>query len=235
MHAASGIFNLRRLVLRAAVLMTEMGRNPVFNTIHMTNTALAPVCAFAGVNDDWEDNGMGNYYQERYSREYIQAVSIGRQFGSRCAVLGFIEDVSPEEAQEREECGLGVVLTHELTWLRRPIWDKIHAQLCEWGYGEPTTKVWNYWYQDEFPAKITGVDSSSLVMRRADGESIVIVSSWENRAKLAKVKPRADLVKRSFTATDFRTGDKLSVVGGEIQVPLKAYRWRAIRIREVKK
>ena len=105
---ASGIFNQRAQVRRCAVLQRESGWTDDKNWVHMTNTALAPVLSFAGMNYDWEDTYGDMAIQERYSRECILAQSIGRQFGNQVAVMGYFATKDPK--------------SEKLTWLHRGHW-----------------------------------------------------------------------------------------------------------------
>lgn len=177
-----GIFNMRALIRRCAVLQTELGHDCRDNWVHMTNTEIAPVCGFAGVNYDWEDVCGDSPIQERYSRETIQACSLGRQMGNRVAVIGYFstKDKSSDKLKWLERTGTGACLTHELAWLRVSYWKTEYRKLVEWGYGLPTTRVWNYWSEDEeFPFEIQGPKNAALAMQRADGKMLLIVSDWE--------------------------------------------------------
>lgn len=230
-HPASGIFNMRAQVMRGSVLQKEMGRPCRGNWVHCTNTALAPVSAFAGVNYDWEDNGKTNPLHERYSRDYIQASAIGRQFGVRTKVLCYFGGGMTDSNPVLEEQALGVMLTHELAWERVKRWNEIHAALMKWGYGAKATRVWNYWDEADYPLIVVGGETSSLVARRADGETLVIVASWEKGPKTFGLKTCAPCAPSVTSATDFFTGKPVAVEAGAASVDLPGYSWRAILLR----
>ncbi len=79
---AAGLFDMRELIRRTAVLDHELGRNGRANQPHITNTAIAPILSFAGSHLTWEDRTGEADYQDRFSRDYIRAESIGRQHGN---------------------------------------------------------------------------------------------------------------------------------------------------------
>lgn len=229
-HPASGIFNMRAQVMRGAVLQKEMGKDCRGNWVHCTNTDMAPISAFAGVNYDWEDNGKTNPIHERYSRAYIQASAIGRQFGVRTKVLCYFGAGMTDANPELEEQALGVMLTHELAWERIKRWNEIHDALMEWGYGEKDTQVWNYWDEKGYPLSVSGPETSSIAMRRRDGEAVVIVSSWNKTASTAVLEPSVALAGSGFSAKEFFTGKAFSVKNGKVSVPLAGYGWTILRL-----
>ena len=91
-----GIFSMRALIRRCAVMMSEIGKDPRDNWVHMTNTAMAPVSAFAGVHYDWEDTAGDTTIQQRYTRAYVLATAIGRQMGCRVGVMGYFATKDPK-------------------------------------------------------------------------------------------------------------------------------------------
>jgi len=52
---SSGLFDMRELIRRTAVLQHELGRTGRVNMPHMTNTGIAPILSFAGTQLSWED------------------------------------------------------------------------------------------------------------------------------------------------------------------------------------
>ena len=234
-HPASGIFNMRAQIMRCAVLQKEMGLPSRGNWIHMTNTAMAPISAFAGVHLDWEDNGKTNPLQERYSRDYIIASTIGRQFGVQAKVLCYFGNGWDDRAPELEEQAVGVLLTHELDWIRGiDRWKEVREKLRSWGYGESKVSVWNYWDKESYPVEITGVETSSLAMKRPDGEAVIIVSSWGNRDAEVVVRQTRGICSKSYAASDFFTEEQFDVRNDAVRIPLKRYSWRALKIVPLK-
>ena len=220
---SGGIFAMRALVRRAAVLQTELGLESRRNWVHMTNCALAPCLSFAGVNYDWEDTDGDKPLHERYGRAYIQAATIGRQFGNKVAVMGYFatKDRTSAKLQRLERCGTGLCLTHELIWGRVPAYRAARGRLVELGYEEPDVKVWNYWDEDvQFPAAIAGGETSALAFAHG-GRAVVVVSDWSGGAEYS-VAPDAKALglKAGFRARNAETGEEIAVSDGRVKVTL---------------
>ena len=238
---ASGVFNMRALIRRAAAVQTELGRDATGNWVHMTNTAIAPVLSFAGVNYDWEDLSGERPHQEKYPKDYILACTIGRQFGNRVGIMGYFVhglDQKSELGQWLERTGAGVMLTHELRWNRwsgHKIYEKAHDFLCDWGYRTPSVDVWNYWDEDvPFPVEVSGVDAATIAMaKKSAGEAMVCVSSFEGRDGEVTLVPDAKVLGLGgdWTAEHALTGVKAPVVGGRITLSLAKYDWALLRLR----
>jgi len=236
---ASGIFNMRALIRRCFILKAELGRNPIGNWVHMTNTEMAPVMAFAGFQYDWEDNGGTEPFQVRYSRASIQAQSLGRQFGNKVGIMGYFSKKSDEHIKWLARTGTGVLLTHELPWYRPPdgtkVWKETFARVKDWGYGKTDTDVWNYWDEDiAYPVTITGLETSSLALaRKAEKKALVAVCNYENKDGSVRVRPEAETLglAKGFKAYDLETGAELPVVDGAVEVKLATYDFALVEFR----
>ena len=234
---ASGIFNQRAQVRRCSVLQREHGWTDDKNWVHMTNTALAPVLSFAGMNYDWEDTYGDMAIQERYSRECILAQSIGRQFGNQVAVMGYFatKDPKSEKLKWLHRTGTGVCLAHELQWSRVKEWRDAHALLVEWGYGLPTTRVWNYWDEDvPFPVVVSGIEAASLAMaKKSEHEAMVVVSSFSAKDGSVTLKPDAATLglASGWNALDAESDEKLPVSCGAVKMDVPAYGFRIVRFK----
>ena len=236
---ASGIFNQRAQVRRCAVLQREHGWPDGKNWVHMTNTALAPVLSFAGMNYDWEDTAGDMAIQERYPRECILAQSIGRQFGNQVAVMGYFatKDPKSEKLKWLHRTGTGACLAHELQWRRVKEWREAHDRLVEWGYRLPTTRVWNYWDEDvPLPVDVKGGVAATLAMAKQGGEALVVVSDFENGGDYAITPDAAALgLPKEFAAYDFETGRELPVDGGVVRVKLSRLDYVVVALRGIRR
>ena len=226
---ASGLFNMRELVRRAAILQSELGK-PANNMVHMTNTAITPICAFARMNYDWEDNAGYKDFQDRYTREYIRATSMGRQFGNFPVVLAPVNGTAGQFAW-CERTATGVMLTHELRWSSswKHYWQTLKL-LYDFGYGDKEVKVYNYW-DKEFPLRIEAIDSSSIVLAK-DGQAMIMVCDYSDGGKV-KIIP--DLKKiglnQNFTASDLETHKNLEVNDGVISLSMKKHDYILILLK----
>jgi len=98
---ACGLFDMRALIRRCAVLDHELGLKHRANMVHMTNTALSPILAFAYSQLSWEDRASDKDFQDRFPRDYIRAESIGRQHGTVPFVCVLFANL-PDEATGRQ-------------------------------------------------------------------------------------------------------------------------------------
>ena len=229
-----GIFSMRALIRRCAVMMAEIGKDPRDNWVHMTNTAMAPVSAFAGVHYDWEDTAGDLTIQERYSRDYVLATAIGRQMGCRVGVMGYFATKDPKSEKLRwlERTGTGACLANELEWPRVKVWRDVHDKLCAWGYRKPGTKVWNDFDEDvPFPVEVRGPECAALAMSRG-GEALVVVSDWSSGGSYS-VRPDCGSlgIEPGFSAYDFETGEPVKVDGGAVRLQIGKLDFRILRLR----
>ena len=231
---ATGIFAMKALVRRCAVAQAEIGKEPMDNWIHMTNTSMAPVSAFAGVHYDWEDTADLMTFQDRYGREYLLACTIGRQMGCRVAVMGYISKTTPEDLARLERSGVGVTLVHELQWPRVKQWREAHQRLVDWGYRSAAVDVWNDWDDDRaYPMSISGEKCFSIAMaRREAGEAVAVVCDWgEGGTALVKPDCAALGVSADFEAVDMESGAKFAVSGGVAAIPLRKHDFAMVLFR----
>lgn len=227
-----GLFNMRELIRRTAVMQMEIGRTPN-NMIHMTNTAIAPICAFAQQNLDWEDNLGTNPFQQRYTKEYIRAVSIGRQFGNLPGALGLV--VSQGDKAAIDWClrtGAGVTLTHEILWTKggvaRDFWN-IKTQILKFGYGTDEVMVWNYWDKG-YPVRISG-DTSSILLSKKDGAILIVCDYGGGGNFTAKLDLRKIGLPNKLTALNMETGAPVKMEGDTLSFELKKYDFISIGLK----
>ena len=229
---ATGIFNLRLMIRRAACVQAELGRESRWNWIHETNAAMAPISAFVGVHYDWEDNTRGMSFQRRYPKDYMLAGVIGRQFGVRVSVIGYYGAPKTKEKEDwYKRTGAGWCLAHEISWRHAKAQEKL---LEDWGWRRPDTKVWNYWDEDvPFPVRSKGLSVAMLAMARADGECLVVVSNAEDsggRVSLSVDRTKMGL-RKGFGAVDLESGAKAAVSGDTVKLELDGDDYAIIALR----
>lgn len=217
---SSGIFNMREHIKRAATLQIEMGM-PTQNVIHMTNTAIAPISSFAMVHYDWEDECS---LQHNSTREYIRAVSIGKQYGAIPIAIGYLNRKTSEDYAMAYRAAAGVTLTHEIYWrhgysIKSKLYRNCRDLLEKSGYAKPDLKAWNYWDKG-YPVKISGIRSSSVLYGR-NREFLLIVSDWSGGGKV-NVKPDLKKIglRKNFTAVNMETGKPVKVQNSTIHFRL---------------
>lgn len=236
---SSGVFTMREMIKRCAVVQAELNKPCQHNWVHMTNTAIAPILAFAGINYDWEDLTGERPHQEKYSKEHILAATIGRQFGNRVGIMGYFSftmDKNGEKFKWLEHTAVGVMLTHELRWNPgHKEYDEAHKMLCDWGYRTPAVKVWNYFDEDvKFPVEVTGKDVASIVMAKPETkEAMFCVSSFSSADDWVTIRPDAATLGLAdgWKAVDAVSGKEIAVKDGVISVPLPKYDWLLLKFK----
>jgi hypothetical protein len=213
-------------------MLQEMGK-PNLNMMHMTNTAIAPVQAFAMQNLTWEDRSGRNDYQDRFSRSYIQAESTGRQFGNVTTVLTANVACDPKTIEWLDRTQSGVVLTHELRMLNpKKGYLENYNRMVRFGYGRPEVKVWNYW-QHDFPLTITGDETSSLVMSKPGQVMIIVCDYGKGGAIQLKLNLDSLNLKGRLTAMDMESDKSLDVSNdGKIEFSLAKHDFKVIMVKE---
>jgi hypothetical protein len=229
-HPAMGIWAMRDLVKRTAVMMHELGRPAYCNVVHMTNANLVPVLAFATANLDWEWRYGDADFQDRFSPELTVAQSIGRQTGTVPLILKGGLQATGAAAEWTLRTRTGVCLVHEL----RP-WDAgprahndLMAKLFEWGYGGSDCQVYNYW-DEGFPLETNNADLKGLVMVKGE-KAVVIVTDYGSGGDCTV---RLDLPKLSLPAlrkvTDMETGEPVVCAGpGQATFTLKQHDYKVL-------
>ncbi|MBV9851256.1 MAG: hypothetical protein JO250_16420, partial [Armatimonadetes bacterium] len=123
----------------------------------------------------WEMHYGGSDFQDRFPRDYIRAVTLGRQSGNMPVVLQGITEVSdPAQRAWVERTRTGVCLTHELTvWQADPLFIRVKQFLYTLGYGTPTCRVFHYW--DEHPAlTVSGLDAAWIAFENRDTVAVMV-------------------------------------------------------------
>ena len=87
LHCNMGIFEMRELVRRVAVMQHQAGVRPRLLQVHMTNCLLVPAFAFATSAITWEDHYGEEVFQKRFPLDYVRAESLGTQIGCESVVL----------------------------------------------------------------------------------------------------------------------------------------------------
>ncbi|MBQ6331116.1 MAG: hypothetical protein IJI35_19025, partial [Kiritimatiellae bacterium] len=234
----AGVSNMRALIRRCAVMQAENGYESRFNWAHMTNTGIAPVLSFAGVNFDWEDASDTTTFQDRYGMDHILAGSIGRQFGNIVNMLAFYKGNTPEANERLGRCGAGVMLAFEFRWRWHcKVWRETHDAICRWGYRLEDTKVWNFWDEDvPFPVEIVGPVNAALAMaRESERKALVVISDFADGGTY-RVKPDAVrmFLGKGWKAFDFESGKELPVENCAAVVSMPKHDFRIVEFRGVR-
>ncbi len=229
-----GLYNMREYVRRGAVMYLEMKR-PAMNMVHMTNTAIVPILSMAQMNYTWEDKRGDADFQDRFSRDYIRAESIGLQQGNIPYCLWLVNGKDKQKVAWAERTGTGVALTHEIKTYGTPdiFWDTYKTML-DFGYGRPDVKVSQYWRKDH-PVSFAGIDTSSLSMSKPSA-CLVLVCDWKNGGE-AQMSLDKGLFKNDakLKAKDMESGESLAITPeGKVKFNIKRHDFKLILVEEDK-
>jgi hypothetical protein len=235
---ASGVFEMRELIRRTAVLQHELGFTGRCNQPHLTNTAIAPILSFAGTHLTWEDHAGAADFQQRFSRDYIRAESIGRQHGNvpfALYLLGELSAPKDDEAKLKrkwlDRTYAGVLLVHEMRPINRiEVVDAVLTALYDYGYGTDSVRVVNYW-DESLPITLSRADASHLIVTRPGSAMVVVCDFGGGGDVLLTLNPKQLGISGKVTAADVETGRALKVTGDrQVKVPLKKHDFMLVRI-----
>ncbi len=227
-----GLYNMREYARRTAIMYLEMKR-PVANIVHMTNAAITPVLSMAQMNYTWEDKSGDADFQDRFSRDYIRAESIGLQQGNIPYCLWLVNGKDKSKLAWAERTGAGVALTHEIKTSASPdVFWKTYKTMLDFGYGKPEVKVSQYWRKDH-PVSFENIDTSSLVMSKP-GAFLVLVCDWGNGGNaLMSLDKRLFKDGAKLRAKDMESGESLDITPeGKFKFNIKRHDFKLILVEE---
>ncbi|MBT3377866.1 MAG: hypothetical protein HN742_07520 [Lentisphaerae bacterium] len=218
-HPGMGLFHLRELVKRTAIMHWQEGKKlpasrlPLIQLSHMTNTMIVPILSYGNCNMDWEWRYGYSDFQDRFSPDLAVAETIGRQVGAWPTILaGGHPKVDDPRTPRMWRTRLGVCLVHEIqNFDYRPKSDyELYRKLFEFGYGGPDCAVYNYWDTPQ-PIRIDGVDARTLTISKP-GATVVVVTDYGDGGK-AQVTLDRKALKLGVTpeASDFETGEPVEM------------------------
>jgi len=214
------IWQLRALARRTTVMLYTMGRRNL-TMPHMTNAYLLPVFSWTTMDLDWEMQYGGTDFQDRFSRDYIRAASLGRQGGNMPIILpGITEVTDPARQAWAERTRAGVCLPHEIAvYHADPLFIKIRSYLYGLGYGTPACRTFHYW--DEAPVlSVTGLDSAWIAFESKDTVAVLVTDyGGGGEARLTLDAKRLGLPP-DFRAVNWeKPSEEWAASGGTVRVP----------------
>ncbi len=176
----------------------------------------------------WEDRQGDSDFQDRFSRDYIRAESIGRQHGSVPCVIPLVQGPDEKKNEWARRTFAGVALTHELkSVLNDDPYRGCFLKLLQFGYGKPDVRVFNYW-QPENPVRVDGTDATTLVVSKPGSAMIVVCDYANGGSPTLYVDTKALGLKADFAAKDAETGEALPVAEGKVTFALKTHDFRMV-------
>ncbi len=224
---SSGLWNMRQLIRRTAILQHERGMQPV-NVPHMTNTQIVPILSFAQMNYSWEDRNSGDY-QDRFPRDYIRAESIGRQSGNFPLIMMLVSGTA-EEQEWQARTGTGCILVHELRPTTvSPIYWEAFTRLWRFGYGKSEVAVSTYW-DESHPLTVHGLDLATLALSKP-GEALLVLTDYGGGGDgSVELDMLALQLPEKVEATDLESGESLIVQGNRLSISIPRHDFRLIHL-----
>jgi len=228
------IWRIREVTKRTAVMLHSMGKRNA-TVPHMTNAALIPAFTWTGFNLDWEWKYGATDFQDRFSRDYIRACSLGLQHGSIPVVLaGIRQTTGREQTAWVERTRIAVCVPHEIkVWQTDTLFGKLTEAMIDLGYGTPACAVHNYW--DENPVvRIEDMDGIFLALSSKDQVMLVISDYGEGgTARITLDVERLGLAP-DFTAANWENPEAV-VTATEGVIELKDFRKHDFRVLIIRK
>ncbi len=228
------IWLLRALARRTAVMLHAMGRRNL-TMPHMTNAYLIPVFSWTTMDLDWEMQYGGTDFQDRFTRDYIQAASLGRQGGNMPVILpGITEVTDPAKQAWVERTRVGVCLPHEIAiYHADPLFVKVRNYLYGLGYGTPACRTFHYW--DDSPVlTVAGLDSAWIAFENKDTVAVLVTDyGGGGEARLTLDTKRLGLAS-DFTAVNWEKPlESWTATNGTLRVPgIAKHDFRLLVIRK---
>lgn len=235
---AAGIWGLRQLARRQFQLLNELKMYP-WTMVHMTSAQILPANSFYTVQYDWERKSSEGDVHDRFSRDYILALSTGDHLGALPMVLHEQGDLIGDPWTSRT--WMGVCLVHELTidhfvWHHHvpppnPIYELFRnpvIEICQ----EANVVVYRYWEERPQPATTEDGDLPLIVYCVPGREALVIVTNYGRSCESAIL--HLDLNALGFSggclAADVETGRVLDASSGRIEFSLGRHDLREFKL-----
>lgn len=231
-HPSLGLWRVRELVKRLAVMMYEKGRDP-FVYVHMTNGNVLPILAFAQANLDWEWKRGGNDYQERFTPDFIRAESMGRQAGTIPNVLGGITGVAEgsEEYIHLTRTGLAMALPHQIffyAYSYEPTCAKAREIISPY-VSQSENKSYFYW---ENQAIIKAPDNLMVTIHQAKDKLLLVIGNLgEGGDYEIGINPEKIGFSKISSAVNRETDVKVPVQGNNLKVSIKKHDFALIEVQ----
>ena len=200
---------------------------------HITNAAIAPILSFGQTHLTWEDRSGASDFQDRFTRDYLRAESIGLQYGSVPFALLLVSGPDKEKNTWAFRTAAGVLLTHEIKPLAHyaDYWKNL-VRLLEFGYGGKGVRVSRYWEEDH-PVRVEGSEAATLVASKPDA-AIIVVCDYSTGPDSERALDISKLgISGKIGAKDLENDQMLPVgVEGKIRFMLKKHDFKVILIQK---
>jgi len=230
------ILELREFLRRAQTLAFNVSGRWA-NVVHMTNTPIVSIEAWAAATLDGEMRYGSEPFAERFRRDWIRAEATGEQFGSLPIMLAGVVGMAPGTARDKIELSMVAgSAVHEMRIFggAEVLADRVWEPLYRFGYGQPDATVHRYW--DRPPRfDLDRDDAEGLVVVRGN-EALALVVSFGGAGETSLQLAGEDLgLVGPGHCRDYVTGRRLAEVHGfgcRFELPKHGFRfvaWKAKR------
>ncbi len=230
-HPSVGLWRIRNLIKRTAVMMVEKGKEPLL-LVHQTNGNTLPALAFATISMGMEMKYGQTDFQDRFTPGYIRAVNLGRQGGFFPEVLDGLRG-NREHKKWLTRTMLACLLPHEIqptagigtnvTVLR-----KAYQILWDFGKAEPDTRFLPYWNNSN---SITAPADVLVSAYRRKNRLMLIIGNYGGDMKLAVTLNLSKLgVNAIREAVNAETGGKLEIRRNRVIMKLKKHDFALVQV-----
>lgn len=173
---SAGIWARRDYLRRIWTLHRLLGPDDARPTmmIHMTNTQILPYLTWCDEQLDLEWKDAPDPFQTKYHHSLLRAETIGRQAGNIPYAIAHVLGQAPADQQRRatetREAGL---MVHDI----RPNWSSgltpLVKKMLAFGYGQPDSRVVNYW-DPQPPIQLSDPECKWLLVKRGPALQILL-------------------------------------------------------------
>lgn len=224
---STGIYDVREYLKRAYKVFSENGAMPL-NTVHMTNSALAPHLAFATVSLDWEFKYGAADFQDRFSQDYIFASTMGEQFGTIPLVLSGIFPTKEKSLSWMTRTLIGSTFVYEVkiygsSELDRVLYRKIFNIIYGFGYGTKACEVYRFW--ENPPFRVEG--SGRAILLRNGGRLLLMITDFGEGGECV-VQFDPNLRMDGLVASDAESGERLNLQESRLKLDLARHDFKIV-------
>ena len=227
-HPSLGLWRHRDHIKRLATMMCERGTTPLV-WVHMTNTNLLPILSFSQALLDWEWKYGSSDFQERFTPDYIRAVSIGRQSGNIPVMLDGIQGIdrqSPAYARVTRT-GLALILPHEMDtyggWMDGAVVGKA-VGIIDAFRSRPGTECYACW--ESGPVLDAPQGLLVAAYRRGPELLLVVGNTGDPATHTLRLKGAGQVAQ----AVDAESGAALPVKGQEVALEIAKHDFRLVKV-----
>ncbi|MBO5923891.1 MAG: hypothetical protein J6Q81_05195, partial [Lentisphaeria bacterium] len=225
------LFEMRKLIKRNALMLHEekryLGGYPLLES-HITDTVMIPLVSFNATTLDWEMNFGSDPYPKRFSQAYIQTNTVGTQTGTLGRMILQRDKTVPGEMIERSMLAVQFannLLSGKLYATPGTTYMKAVDYVFDFGYEESNTVIIPG-YADNNPVKITGKGLMATVVKRQDGEVLLLIGNVSKN----DVKGKFDLGKVAKGTIYDAESNQIIGKGSKFTLSVDKYGYRLIRI-----